>query len=712
MGVISKIRKRSGLLLIAIGGAMVLFVMSDLFFKNKRHSLPPIATVFDEKITYSEFVAKYDDTKEQYKLQYGEDFSFSGAEDFQIKNSVFDQLVRLAIVKAEYNKTGLLLTDAEVNEYITGSLTHPIVRQLFTNPQTGEFNRNDVYNFISQLDERPERDRNLWLMYERIINDEIFTNKYTNLILKSFYYPKFFAQKEAKELSQKVKVAYLALHYANIKDSAVAITDDDLEQSYEENKYMFIYDNDMVDIDYLIFDIKPSVADINRVKIQVDTTFKAFIETPVEKLPSFIAQHSDMDYIWDSSYVSRENLPYQLDTLYLAKVGAYIAPYMDNYVFYMHKLIDRKNIPDSLKAAHILVAYKGAAFAQENITRTKEEAKARADSILNVVKGKDSATFANIARQLSDDPSAQQNGGFLGWFPEGSMVPEFNNACLTNKPGEFVVVETPYGYHVINVLAKSKPSPKVKIATVKITAPPSKQTVDSIYNLASTFTAQVKNYEDFEKLINEKGYTKRVAEKVRKTDYTIPGINDGREIIRWAFNKETKPRETVNLWNLSEDKIVVAIVKNLYKRGPAPLKQIKDLIRPLAIKEKKANMLMQELQDKLQGCKNIKDLANKLKEIPDTFDINFFTYSLPGYGPESKLVGRMYVSSSGQLYGPVKGEAGIYAYEILAQTMPDTSRTNEIRMQKFYNYQSKVNGQLFKALQQLGNLKDNRIDYY
>jgi peptidyl-prolyl cis-trans isomerase D len=712
MGVISKIRKRSGLLLIAIGGAMVLFVMSDLFFKNKRRSVPPLATIFNQKITYSEFATKYEETKEQYKLQYGEDFSFSGAEDFQIKNSVFDQLLRKTIVQAEYEKTGLKLTDAEVNEYITGVLTHPIVKQLFTNPQTGEFNRNAVYNFINQLDQMPEKQRNLWLMYEKMIYDELFTNKYINLVLKSYYYPKRFAEKEAKNLAQKSKVVYLALSYASIKDSTIAFTDEDLKKYYEENKYMYTNEDEMVDIDYLIFDVKPSVVDINSVKTRVDTTFKAFMETPADKLPTFIAQHSDMDFIWDSTYKAKQDLPLQLDTLYKAKPGAYIAPYMENYVYYMHKLVDKKDIPDSLKAAHILVSYKGAASAQEKITRTKEQAKSRADSILNLVKGKDSATFAKVAKELSDDPSAQQNNGFLGWFKEGGMVAEFNNACLTHKPGEYVVVESPYGFHVIKVLGKSKPSTKVKIATIKISVPISKQTNDSIYNVASSFTAQIKSYEDFEKLVNEKGFNKRVAEKVRKIDYTIPGIEDGREIVRWAFNKETKPRETVNLWNLTENKIVVAIVKNRYEVGPAPLEQIKDIIRPLAIKEKKAEKLMEEMKDKMQGCKSIQDVAGKLKEIPDTFDINFYTYSLRGYGPESKLIGRMYASPKGKLFGPVKGEAGVYAYEVVDIIKPDTVKYQDVLQQKFYNYQSKVNGQLFKALQKLGKLKDNRIDYF
>lgn len=713
MGTISKIRKRSGLLLIAIGGAMVLFVMSDLFFKNKRPSIPPLARVFDENITYNEFLARYENTKEQYKMQYGEDITFTGAEDFQIRNSVFDQLLKNLLIQIEYEKTGLKLTDAEINEYITGQLTHPIVRQLFTNPQTGEFNQTLVYNFITNLEERPEREQQIWKMYEKIIIDELFSNKYMNLVTKSFYFPKRFAEKENKDRTSKRKVVYVALHYGSIKDSAVQVNDEDFEKFYAENKYLFTYDEEMTDIDYVIFNIKPSLIDIRITRTKVDTLFNSFINTPVEKLAEFVIKNSDLDFTWDSSYLTREELSYHQDTLFNAKIGSYVSPYMEGFSFYMHRLMDRKDLPDSMKAAHILISYQGAMFAPDTIKRTKEQAKSRADSILNLVKGKDSTTFAKFARELSDDPSAKQNNGFLGWFKEGSMVPEFNNACLTHKPGDYVVVETPYGFHVIKLLAKAKPTPKVKIATVKITVPVSKQTTDSIYNLASIIAAETKKYEDFERIISEKGYIKNVAEKVRKTDYSIPGLENGREIIRWAFNKETKARETVNLFDLTtENKYVVAIVKNKYEPGPAPLEQIKDLIKPMVIKEKKAEMLEKELKTKMEGCKSVYELANKLKELPDTFDINFFTYTLPGYGPESRLIGKMYATPKGKFTGPVKGEAGVYAYEIIDETKPDTMNYQDISMQKFYSYQSKVNGQLFKALQKLGNLKDNRIDYY
>jgi peptidyl-prolyl cis-trans isomerase SurA len=100
-----------------------------------------------------------------------------------------------------------------------------------------------------------------------------------------------------------------------------------------------------------------------------------------------------------------------------------------------------------MAASHILVSYAGAVGALPNISRTKEEAKVRAEEArTRVLAGED---FAGVARAYSDDTSAS-NGGKLGGFNPGVYVPLFEET-VRDLPvtGISKVVETPFGFHVI-----------------------------------------------------------------------------------------------------------------------------------------------------------------------------------------------------------------------------------------------------------------------
>jgi len=104
--------------------------------------------------------------------------------------------------------------------------------------------------------------------------------------------------------------------------------------------------------------------------------------------------------------------------------------------------------PEEVAARHILVAYKGADRADAKITRTKEEAKTRAEELLKKVKEKD-ADFAAIARAESDGPS-KTKGGDLGTFKKGAMHKHFEEAAWELEVDEISdVVETPFGFHII-----------------------------------------------------------------------------------------------------------------------------------------------------------------------------------------------------------------------------------------------------------------------
>ena len=100
--------------------------------------------------------------------------------------------------------------------------------------------------------------------------------------------------------------------------------------------------------------------------------------------------------------------------------------------------------PEQVRARHILIA-----VAPDATPAQKAAAKAKADDLLKQIKG--GADFAKLAKQFSDDPGNKNSGGELGYFDQKQMVKPFADAAFGMKAGELTVVQTQYGYHVIEV---------------------------------------------------------------------------------------------------------------------------------------------------------------------------------------------------------------------------------------------------------------------
>lgn len=144
-----------------------------------------------------------------------------------------------------------------------------------------------------------------------------------------------------------------------------------------------------------------------------------------------------------------------------------------------------------IRASHILV-------------KNEDEAKKILEQLK---KGGD---FAKIAKEKSIDSGSAQNGGDLGFFSRGQMVPEFEKAAASLKKGELSgVVKTQYGYHIIKVTDRKEGSAvefdKVKdLLTQKLTAEKQKELFDSYINTLKTTYKPVINKEAIAKIANTK----------------------------------------------------------------------------------------------------------------------------------------------------------------------------------------------------------------
>lgn len=719
MATIGKIRKNSTLLLIMIGGALLLFVLSDFLGTQgggNRQEQPEIAKIGKEKISARDFFNKLDNQMELYKLQFGDNITPATA--FQIREEVFNEVVRQTILQKEYEKIGLTVSPGEILDMMTGVNIHPIIKQNFTDPQTGQFNPENVVRYIQNLGTLEVAQQNQWKILERIMIEERYFNKYQTLVQKSFFVPKAMQTDIHKMQNQFASADYITLKYSDIKDEDIKLTDADFEKWYKENKFKYEQPDDSRWLQYIIFDVLPNEEDLKLGIEKVNEINNNFIQISAENTRDnfvFASLNSDLDFKPDTGFMKRTELPARADTIFNMPIGSTFGPYNEANSYYIFKVLDRKERPDSLRASHILVAYRGAMRVDPAVTRTKDEAKLLADSLLTVVKGFDSTNFATVALQFSNDQSANQAGGDLGWFLDGNMVPEFNEACINANVNDFFVVESAFGFHVVKLTGKKAIEKQIKVAQIKHTIEASTKTQQVIFAEASKIAGASKDAADFEKRVLEANLNLRNAEFVRKSDFSIPGINEGREIVRWAFNADTEEGMISQVFDLiNENKNVVVALKRIRERGIPPLEQLKDQIEIEVKKMKKAENLTKKVEEALKNTNNINDLATKLNtNVAKVEFVNLNSPNLPGIGPEPKVVGTLYGTELNKMSRTVIGSAGIFVVVPTNFTeVPAATDLTMVEASILNMFRNRVSHAMFNALLKKANVKDNRIFYY
>ena len=184
------------------------------------------------------------------------------------------------------------------------------------------------------------------------------------------------------------------------------------------------------------------------------------------------------------------------------------------------------------------------------------------------------SNLASLAVQFSNDPMVSGNSGNLGWFEDGRMIASFNESIIDNPVGSIQVAETGYGYHVIYISGKKDFSKRVRVAIVQIEVIPSNITYQQIYAEASKLASENRSIEDFDAAVEENRLNKRTSSKVREMTNRIVGLNDPRQIVRWAFGKnqqvgEVEVGDVSNVFDL-DDQFVVAVLTHKAEEGYPP----------------------------------------------------------------------------------------------------------------------------------------------
>ncbi len=705
MAIIGNIRKHSGLVVIIVGVAIAAFVIGD-FSKKSSGGSNDIGTVNGESIPYAEFNTKVEKNLEIQKENTGND-KITDQETYQLRQSTWTTTVKELLMGEEYEELGLTVSSEELFDQVQGKQPHRLILQYFKDPATGQYNPAVVLNYLKNLEKMEPKAKNQWLQFEKAIKDDRQETKFNNLLTKAYYVPKAFLKKDYINQSKTLNLLAVAPELTSISDSSVKVTDADFQKFYDKNKIYFYMEDPARELDYVLLEVKAS--DIDRKKTAEDVTllFKDF-QTSLDAM-TFTNANSDVKA--DTMFVKKGTFPSQLDTLlFAAKPGDVFPPFEFNNSWYMAKLLDMQERPDSMKGSQILLAFAGAG--NENIKRTKAEAKTKIDSLMAALK-KSPQSFAEAAKKYSDYPSAKEDGGDLKWFKDGNPnFDPFFKAGLELKPNEMKVVETRIGYSLFLLAEKAAPVKKVKAAVITRAIVPSNQTFQDTYMKASTFAGQNKTPEAFEKAATAQGLQKRSAPNVREMDNYVMGLASAREMVRWAFAESTKIGEVSPVFDLS-GKYGIAVLKNISEKGQQPLKDIKARIEPSVKSQKKIDMMAEKMTKEMATTKDITALANKMGAKIDTSAVTFSGMNRSAIGREAELVGKLFTAKIGELLGPLTGNSGAY-FAIITDVVEAPSKDDFAfeKMQQMQNFNQRVTGSMYSALEKTAKITDNRLKFY
>ncbi|MDD2197008.1 MAG: SurA N-terminal domain-containing protein, partial [Bacteroidales bacterium] len=656
MATLEKLRNRAGTLVaVVIGLALLAFILGDLFGSGgslfTRNQFE-IAEIDGNSIPYQNYQERVD-----YLTELNKASRRQSALDEQtmesIREEVWNGMVQEHVLGDKYKSLGIAISTDELFDLVQGRNIHPIIRQEFGDRQTGEVDPTLVVQFLKNMEADPSGlQKQIWLYLESlIIRDRLFT-KYNNLIGKGLAVTGLQAEQSLESRSKRVDFNYLVGRYSSINDSTITVTDSEIKSYYSKHKNEF-KQQAARDVEYVVFPINPSQDDYVAAEKWINEIKNDFV-TAVDPV-QFTNLNSDIPF--DGTFFKKGEFPNEeIDQwAFGANVGDTLGPIFSDDSYKIAYLVQIAQLPDSVKARHILIGPEG------NTQEDYNAAKAKSDSLMALVN---SRNFAKLAEENSQDPGSASMGGDLGWFNDGAMVKPFNDACFEGKKGDIVLVESQFGFHIIEILDKGVPAKKVQIAVLERDIVPSTRTYQTIYQKASEFAGLQNTYDKFIDAVQDQKLAKRLASNLKEADRIIAGLENPRELVRWAYKSNAKEVSPVFEFG---DNFIVATLKSVKEDGTAPIEQVKDQIKAEVIKDKKAEILLQDFSAAKNNAASIDDIAADLSlAVQNASRISFASFSLPSVGFEPAVIAAAVGASEGDIAGPIKGNSGVYLLSVTA----------------------------------------------
>ena len=681
MSVILKIRKNGKLAGTVIAVSLSIWIISEGanssslrdFFKGS--SSTSVAMVNGKKIEPKDFQAR---VKEYETLMavYNPKSPMDEAGRAQLSEQVLQNSVMESIIGAQCEKLGITTTKDEEKELIYGPNADQLVRRfavdgqmIFNNPETNMFDPQRVKEIEKSLSNPPAGAEQMygkikeeWETLKEYIVRNNRINKFNSMFAGSIFTPMFVAKHNYDDRAMTATIKFVKVPYTMVADNKVTVSDEDIKGYLARHRALYTPDQVSRTAEYVSFDIIPASADTARAVNTLADIKAEFAATKDNK--TMVNNKSDDPGAYSEAYVNKKSFQSQfIDSIVAMQPGEVFGPYLENGAYHLTKVTGKKTLPDSVKIRHILIKTKD----QGHDVVSDSVAKMRIDSIASAIRG--GASFDSMVIRYSDDQGSNRNGGVYEWSlaQRAGIVKEFGDFVWEGAAGEKKTVKVESGnysgYHYIEIINQRNEMPAVKLAIISKVLNPSDSTVNALYAKANDFAAKSTNGQEFDANAKKLGYDKRLAENVKVSAFTVPGMGASREVVRWMYDH--KPGDVSQTFQLGDQKYVVVKLLSADDKGSL---NITAANRPMLEQKVREEKKAEEITKMCQGKASLEDIAAATgQQVQQVDTVSLGASFLPNLGYEPKVVGYTFFDGlkPNTVSPAIRGMAGVYFISVL-----------------------------------------------
>ena len=709
MAVLNKIRQRSLVLILVIALALFAFVIGDVFRNLDSTGGPQdiIATVNGEDIKREPFMLAVQNMQQR---------TGPNTSETQVKNNIYNEELRRIIMSSEFDKLGLTVEKDKMRELLETSFgNYPEFQN-----QDSIFDVNKMSAFIANLKDIQPQGAPLstftinyaqWTNNEQSLANNALTQQYYNLVKAGVNATVTEAEDDYIAGAKTLDLKYVQVPYTTIADSLVTVTKSDINDYIERNKDTYQVDATR-EILFVEFKEEASVEDEDALKAELlvlrsdklefnestkgtDTVF-GFDNT--KNIEAFVNSNSDIKYSAD--YFRPAQLGTAKDSLSNTAIGEYYGPYKDAGYYKYSKILDKASKADSVKVRHILIPFAGATSAAPDVMKTNEEAKATADSIYSVLRVNRSK-FVDLL-ELSSDKVSNEKEGVIEFAYNQGFAPPFKAYSFDNKKGDMGVVETSFGYHIIEILNQTAFNNTLQLATVARKIEPSEKTNDDVFNAKQKFEIAAETG-DFRELAAERNLTVKPV-TFKELDENIPGLGSQRQVVRWAFDNETEVGDYKS-FTVAGVGFIVAQLVDVNEEGLMSVEDAAASASTAVRNEKKAEMIRKKI-----ATGALADIAAAQGQtVKNATGVTMSNTTLSGAGAEPKIVGAAFGLGQGEVSKPIDGNRGVYVVEVTKVSEATKLENYAAIIARLSNARKdNVQTKVYSALEAAAEIEDNR----